>query len=433
MGTSMAHPQSLQSLQQAAGGYQVRPYPTAPANLPDGLQGYYGPEAAPAAPYGPAPLAASAVKPVGPTEPFNPGQPMGAFQQPQQPQPSMAPSVAPSVAPSMAPDNGPLGGTQPQQTQLGIGRPLSDSSLGLLIGERPAGASDQDWQRYTDAVAAQRQNRLDGDLGRYIGTGEGPHKYEQFIGQSTAYGMLPGAPLGSRSPNLFQQTDNISSQLQGILDYSRPPSMAPSMAPYGPAPAAVSAVASSFRTPEQIQAQVNQAMYGQFNPFVQPTPNTVQQAQLPPAGLFADNPVDTTDLGQNFQTSVGQLQADEAANEAVLAKAPLDYEAAKKDFESTLYGGFIGKGEDQENQRWDTKKQGELPPTKPGWAWFQSDDEKDNKFRLQSVDEDSGGYRNSGTAFPEYDEWFKQNVVMPTPTYTPVDNQKMATDIFTRR
>jgi hypothetical protein len=41
MGTSMAHPQSLQSLQQAAGGYQVRPYPTAPANLPDGLQGYY--------------------------------------------------------------------------------------------------------------------------------------------------------------------------------------------------------------------------------------------------------------------------------------------------------------------------------------------------------------------------------------------------------
>ena len=309
MGTSMAHPQSLQSLQQAAGGYQVRPYPTAPANLSDGLQGYYGPPAAPAAPYGPAPLAASAVKPVGPTEPFNPSQP---------------------------------------------------------------------------------------------------------------------------TPNMFQQTDNISSQLQGILDYSSPPSMAP----YGPAPAAVSAVASSFRTPEQIQAQVNQAMYGQFNPFGQPTPNTVQQAQLPPAGLFAANPVDTTDLGQNFQTSVGQLQADEAAKEAALAQAPLDYEAAKAKWEEEAYSGYIGKGEDQENQKWNTKKEGELPPTKPGWFWQQADEDKDWKFALRPINEEDNSYwydKRSGKPFQEYDEWFKQNVVMPTPTYTPPDNQNMATDIFTRR
>jgi hypothetical protein len=49
------------------------------------------------------------------------------------------------------------------------------------LGERPAGASDQDWQRYTDAVAEQHQKRLDGDMSRYIGTGEGTHKFQQFI------------------------------------------------------------------------------------------------------------------------------------------------------------------------------------------------------------------------------------------------------------
>jgi hypothetical protein len=61
------------------------------------------------------------------------------------------------------------------------------------LGERPAGASDQDWQRYTDAVAEQHQKRLDGDMSRYIGTGEGTHKFQQFIGSNDLGGMLPSA------------------------------------------------------------------------------------------------------------------------------------------------------------------------------------------------------------------------------------------------
>jgi hypothetical protein len=244
---------------------------------------------------------------------------------------------------------------------------------------------------------------------------------------------------------------NLPTGLQGLYG----PQAAPA-APSGTAPAAASAVAYNLRTPEQIQAQVNQAMYGQFNPFVQPTPNMVQQtdnipsqlqgildysnqidqqAQLPPSGPITANPVDTTELGQNFQTSVGQIQADEAANEAALAQAPLDYEAAKAKWEEEAYSGFIGKGEDQENQKWNTKKQGELPPTKPGWFWKQTDDDKEIEFALRPINEEDNSYWYdmwSGKPFPEYDEWFKQNVAMPKATYTPADQQSMATDIFSR-
>ncbi|MDB2362158.1 hypothetical protein N9V65_01755 [Flavobacteriales bacterium] len=65
----------------------------------------------------------------------------------------------------------------------------------LGVGGRPAGfdfgadksstASDQDWQQYIDAVGEQRQKRADGDLGRYIGTGEGSDGYGQFNGPQT--------------------------------------------------------------------------------------------------------------------------------------------------------------------------------------------------------------------------------------------------------
>jgi hypothetical protein len=263
--------------------------------------------------------------------------------------------------------------------------------------------------------------------------------------QSQSLQQTAGQYLASPYPTA---PANLPTGLQGLYG----PQSA-SAAPSGPAPAAASAVAYNLRTPEQIQAQVNQAMYGQFNPFVQPTPNMVQQtgnissqlqgildysrqidqqAQLPPPGPVTASLVDTGKVGQNFQTSVGQIQADEAARQSVLEQAPIDYEAAKAKWEKETYGGYIGKGDERENIKWNTRKQGELPPTKPGWVWRESDDERDYKFSLVKVDEDDHGYSRSGKPFPEYEEWFNQNVVMPEATYTPEDQQRLARDIFSR-
>lgn len=261
--------------------------------------------------------------------------------------------------------------------------------------------------------------------------------------QNQSLQQAAGDYLAAPYPNA---PTNLPTGLEGLYGPK-----AISAAPSGPAPAAASAVAYNLRTPEQIQAQVNQAMYGQFNPFVQPTPNMVQQsddissqlqgildysrqigqqAELPPPGPITANLVDTGKVGQNFQTSIGQLKADEAASQAALEQAPLDYEAAKKDFEDTLYGSFVGEpgmdaSEYTRTMKWNTNKQGELPPTKPGWKWEEFEDKTDQY--VLSPDTNA-----QGTVFPEYDEWFKQNVVMPEATFTPENNQNIATDIFSR-
>jgi len=256
--------------------------------------------------------------------------------------------------------------------------------------------------------------------------------------QSQSLQQTAGQYLASPYPTA---PANLPTGLQGLYG----PQSA-SAAPSGPAPAAASAVAYNLRTPEQIQAQVNQSMYGQFNPFVQPTPNMVQradnissqlqgildysrqldqQAQLPAPGPITAGLVDTGKVGQNFQTSVGQIQADEAARQAVLEQAPIDYEAAKRDYESRVVGGWVGDRDNPEMMKWNTKRQGELPPTKPGWKWSE-DGDKEGRYALIPDDE------AEGTVFPEYDEWFKQNVVMPEATYTPEDQQRLATDIFSR-
>ena len=432
MGTSMAHPQSLQSLQQAAGGYQVRPYPTAPANLPDGLQGYYGPPAAPAAPYGPAPLAASAVKPVGPTEPFNPSQPTpNMFQQTDNISSQLRGILDYSRPPNMPGADGPeplgltTGRADYDPVTGGFNPLLRDLSVSPFLDEED---NIPVWMK--DPSFDPEKYLYDSKKERYDSGKMTSDEADEFLREG------PYEP-GKISPSEMRRRQ-AHWPVSDIAISPRP----------WPGADATSAVASNFRTPEQIQEQVNQAMYGKFNPFVQPTPNlgrdvyTVQQTQLPPAGLFTANPgytaaegVDTTDLGQNFQTSVGQIQADEAANEAALAQAPLDYESAKAKWEEEAYSGYIGKGEDQVNQRWNTKKQGELPPTKPGWFWQQADEDKEIEFALRPINEEDNSYwydKRSGKPFQEYDEWFKQNVVMPTPTYTPPDNQKMATDIFSR-
>jgi len=92
------------------------------------------------------------------------------------------------------------------------------------FGERPAGASDQDWQRYTDAVVKQHQKRLDGDASRYIGTGEGSHKFQQFIG-NTGLGDIGGG--GSRMPFPEQQLNQYQSSLFGNPLNQQPSSTQP--------------------------------------------------------------------------------------------------------------------------------------------------------------------------------------------------------------
>ena len=114
--------------------------------------------------------------------------------------------VAPSTMGGFTPQSfaSPMGGQPPatpflsRPSAMAPTSPITSQSPGLsqLIGERPANATDQDWERYTNAVIEQRQKRLDGDAGRYVGTGEGPDGFLQFMATPKGYRNVeaPGQP-----------------------------------------------------------------------------------------------------------------------------------------------------------------------------------------------------------------------------------------------
>jgi len=110
-----------------------------------------------------------------------------------------APQPAPAV-PQPAP---PPASRQPPQLARPVPTsPITSQSPGIsqLIGERPANATDQDWERYTNAVIEQHQKRLDGDAGRYVGVGEGRNKFQQFMSNTTGPTELPGGPQPVTQP-----------------------------------------------------------------------------------------------------------------------------------------------------------------------------------------------------------------------------------------
>ena len=166
------------ALPDATGLASINAQNVALANAMPGVTAPVAPPVAPA-PVAPAPVAPAPVAPA-PT-----GLPSVApAPAPVAPAPTGLPSVAPQPVPKFVPPAPVIPPTvAPQPARPAPTSPITSQSPGIsqLIGERPANATDQDWERYTNAVIEQHQKRLDGDAGRYVGVGEGPNKFQHFM------------------------------------------------------------------------------------------------------------------------------------------------------------------------------------------------------------------------------------------------------------
>ena len=92
-----------------------------------------------------------------------------------------------------------------QYEALQASKPTPPPRVGYDL--KPEGASDQDWQSYLDAKAIMEKKRAEGDLGRYVGIGEGGYdRWKEMSGNKAAieakYGPGPytAGPDGKFSP-----------------------------------------------------------------------------------------------------------------------------------------------------------------------------------------------------------------------------------------
>jgi hypothetical protein len=120
------------------------------------------------------------------------------------------------------------------KTQIGLG-------LSSLMGqqplparsERPAGTSDQDWQGYLSAAEDMRKYRKEsGDMGRYIGVGEGGYDYWKNSEVSLAANKEKYGPgYSGLATDIGGVMTNVDKEGNALSPMS-PPDILPSASPF---------------------------------------------------------------------------------------------------------------------------------------------------------------------------------------------------------